>query len=85
MDAEKDQYELKKFGNGVARFLKPDAQSAEPSHPMCANCFEKRKKTYLQQAATNVARQTLGIGTGVALPGVPYENNPHCNKIVPLI
>ena len=72
-DAEKGQYELKKFGHGVARFLNPDAQSAEPSHPMCANCFEKRKKIYLQEVPTNSARQVLGKGAEWRCPECPTK------------
>lgn len=72
-DAEKDRYELKKFGHGVARLLKPEAQSGEPSHPICANCFEKRKKIFLQQVPTNVARQHLGMGSEWRCPECPTK------------
>jgi hypothetical protein len=72
-DAEKDRYELKKFGHGVARFLKQEAQSAELSHPMCANCFEKRKKIFLQEVPTNIARQHLGKGQEWHCPECPTK------------
>jgi len=72
-DAEKDRYELKKFGHGVARFLKPEAQGAEPSHPVCANCFEDRKIKFLQQVPTNAARQHLGMGPEWRCPGCPTK------------
>jgi hypothetical protein len=71
-DAEADRYEKKKFGHGIAWFLKPEAQGSEPSHPVCANCFEKRKAVPLQEVPTNLARrrntfrrdtlQRLGLG-----------------------
>ena len=61
-EADKDRYELKKFGHGVARFLKQEAQGAELSHPICANCFEKRKIKFLQEVPTNIVRQNLGKG-----------------------
>jgi hypothetical protein len=67
--AEADRYELKKFGHGVARFLKPEAPGAEPSHPVCANCFEERKIKFLHQVPTNVARQNLGMGPEWRCPG----------------
>jgi hypothetical protein len=72
-DADKDRYELKKFGHGVARFIKPDAQPAELSHPVCANCFENRKKRFLQQVPTNTARQTLGMGSEWRCPECPTK------------
>jgi hypothetical protein len=72
-DAEADRYELKKFGHGVARFLKPEAQGSEPSHPICANCFEKREIKFLQQVPTNVARQQLGMGSEWRCPACPTK------------
>jgi hypothetical protein len=72
-DTQANRYELKKFGHGVARFLKPEAKGSEPSHPVCANCFEKREIKFLQQTPTNTARQSLGMGQEWRCPACPTK------------
>lgn len=52
-DAKKDNYELKPFAPGaVAYMLKPNVRGSTPPHWLCAQCFENRKKSVLQLAAT---------------------------------
>ncbi len=47
---EKERYELhtvSRFGN-LAYVLKEEMSSGEPTHLICANCYQKRKKSLLQ-------------------------------------
>jgi hypothetical protein len=47
-DAEKQNYELKKVGEGsVAYMLKPDKRGTEPPHWLCPNCYSKGQKGFL--------------------------------------
>jgi hypothetical protein len=62
-ETEKQRYELTKFGRGFARVLKPEAQGTEQPHQICANCYERGKKSFLVQVPHNQARATLGMGT----------------------
>lgn len=49
-EAEKQRYELKAIAGGsYAYALKEEAQGAEPSHKICANCYQRDKKSILQQ------------------------------------
>jgi hypothetical protein len=50
-DTEKEKYELKPVGDhGIVYMLKPSARGTEPPHWLCPNCYEQRKKSYLQKA-----------------------------------
>lgn len=60
---EKERYKLEKFGSGFAYVLKPEMQGTEPPHQICANCYANEKKSFLAIVPTNVARQSLGMGT----------------------
>jgi len=62
-ETEKQRYELKQFGSAVAYVLKAEAQGTEPSHQLCANCFARGKKSFLTKVPSNIASQSLGMGT----------------------
>jgi hypothetical protein len=48
-DCEKAKYQLKAVDTGCLAYVaKGDADSAEPEHWLCANCFSDRKKSFLQ-------------------------------------
>ncbi|CAN5336608.1 hypothetical protein BH10PSE7_BH10PSE7_16550 [soil metagenome] len=48
--AEKQRYELKEVGKGCRAYtLKTDVENAQNEHCLCANCFEDRRKSVLQQ------------------------------------
>lgn len=48
-DAEKQRYKLTDFGGETfAYVLKPDMSSGEPSHRICAACYQKGHKSILQ-------------------------------------
>jgi len=61
-DAEKLRYELKTTGGGGFVYtLKPDAQPPEPPHQICANCYQSRRKSFLQKRGQGVARISGGL------------------------
>ena len=48
-DAEKQRYQLTDFGGGTFAYdLKPDMSSGEPSHRICAACYQEGRKSILQ-------------------------------------
>ncbi|MEZ0170772.1 hypothetical protein [Microvirga sp. TS319] len=48
-ESEKQRYELKPIDRGsFAYMLKPGMESGEPPHWLCANCFSRRQKSFLQ-------------------------------------
>lgn len=51
-DAEAEKYELKEVSFGAMAYVpKPDTDAAKTAHWLCANCFEQKKKSYLQISA----------------------------------
>lgn len=51
-EAESERYELKSIYTGaVAYVLKESAQGSEAPHWLCANCFSKKQKGFLQAQA----------------------------------
>lgn len=52
-EGEKQKYELKEVTpRSFAYVIKADARGTEPSHMICANCFEQGEKRILQQRDT---------------------------------
>ena len=50
-DAEKEKYELCKISTDTFAYArKEDTRGAEPSHYICARCYEDRKRSILQRA-----------------------------------
>ena len=48
-EAEKQRYELKDYGGGTFAYeLKPEEARGEPSHRVCAACYQKGQKSILQ-------------------------------------
>jgi len=49
-DAEKQRYELSQIAPGmVCYMLKRSMRGTEPTHRLCANCYAKGQKSFLQQ------------------------------------
>lgn len=48
-EAETTCYILRRVDGGVVRQLKVGHDSGNPSHWLCANCFEEQRKSYLQK------------------------------------
>ncbi len=56
-ETEKQKYQLYKFESGTfAYVLKEDAGAAEPSHYICASCYENQRKSILQSGRNGPAR-----------------------------
>ncbi|WP_224702002.1 hypothetical protein [Devosia aquimaris] len=48
-EAEKQRYELKAIDRGAFAYMpKAGVEDEEPPHWLCANCFNKRQKSFLQ-------------------------------------
>jgi hypothetical protein len=48
-EAEKERYQLTDFGGGTfAYLLKPEKANGEPSHRICASCYQDDHKSILQ-------------------------------------
>jgi hypothetical protein len=59
-DAEKQRYQLQAVDRGAfAYVLKPEVQGSEPPHWLCANCYSKGHKSFLQSGTDdpNVAQR----------------------------
>lgn len=55
--AEKQRYELKRYHPGsVARVLKLDMAGADPIHRLCAHCYDRGEKGYLNPTGESVRR-----------------------------
>jgi len=49
-DAEKQRYQLTEIATGMVCYtLKPEMRGTEPAHRLCANCYAKGQKAFLQQ------------------------------------
>lgn len=47
--AEAQRYQLRDVGRGATVYaLKPGMENGEPPHWLCANCFNQRRKSFLQ-------------------------------------
>jgi hypothetical protein len=56
-DAEKEDYELKKIGDGaVAYMLKKEKRGTEPPHWLCPTCFAKDQKSFLNPTGQSAGR-----------------------------
>jgi hypothetical protein len=56
-EAEKQRYELTDAGGGVVAYApKNMVEGSTPTHRLCANCFERREKAYLQPTHFAVGR-----------------------------
>jgi hypothetical protein len=50
-EAEKERYELKNVSRGATVYaLKKETQGSEPSHWLCPDCYQNRKKRFFQYA-----------------------------------
>jgi hypothetical protein len=67
-NAEKNRYELKPFGSGVAYVPKAEAKGSEPEHQLCPNCYARGQKSFLAQVPNNRARMALGKGATYRCP-----------------
>ena len=53
-EQESQRYQLHQLSPGILVYaLKPEHASAQPTHWLCAACFDERKKSVLQRAGKN--------------------------------
>src|SRR5262249_55676549 len=53
-EAEKKRYQLQKLPPGVFVYvLKPEMASGEPTHRLCAKCYQNDKKSILQESGSD--------------------------------
>ena len=79
-DADKQRYELKDIGQGcVAYALKEGVQPPEQAHYLCANCYAKMKKGFLQKERRSVGRAEVYVcnecGSELYVFGTPHEEH----------
>jgi hypothetical protein len=83
-EAEKQRYQLTDFGGGTfAYVLRPDAANGQPSHNLCATCFNQGRKTILQHSQDNwftchacKDKIRLGTGSGSQSPQPNTDSDP---------
>ena len=80
-DGEKQRYEMKDVGQGcIAYAVKPEAQGAEPPHALCAQCYQRGRKSILTPFVIPAGRaQGLGChacGSELIVVGVDHRPNP---------
>jgi hypothetical protein len=64
-EAEKNRYRLTDYGGGTFAYeLKPEEASGEPSHRICAACYQQRQKSILQHKYRTVNQQEKFVCPG---------------------
>lgn len=64
-EAEKQRYQLNAIDRGAfAYMLKPGMENGEPPHWLCANCFGKRHKSFLQFKGQDARSPVTGGSRG---------------------
>lgn len=59
-DGEKQRYEMKRYHPGVVAYaLKPGMEGEEKSHRLCAACYQKTEKGFLQATAALDGRDRI--------------------------
>jgi hypothetical protein len=83
-EREKQRYQLNSIGRGAFAYMpKPGMEDGEPPHWLCANCFNRRQKSFLQfkgqdriQSGSRSEHSTYGCDTCNALIKVAYTTAP---------
>ncbi len=61
-ETEKQKYELKEIvGGAFAYSLKKEAAGTEPPHEICASCYQKGTKSFLQQVQRDHGRAVVKV------------------------
>lgn len=59
-DGEKQRYEMKRYYPGVIAYaLKPGMEAEDKTHRLCAACYQKTKKGFLQATAELAVRDRI--------------------------
>jgi hypothetical protein len=73
-DTEKLRYEMKRLASGgIVYSLKVDASGSEPPHDICAACYQRGKKFFLQAKQRNAATAALGMPSMLMCPECKTE------------
>jgi len=80
-ETEKQRYELQELPPGVfVRVLKPSMAGSEPTHRLCAKCYEDSKKSILQSAGKVHGQETLNChGCGARMVVGVFQAPPPQN------
>ncbi len=79
-ETEKQRYELYDHGDGKLTYsLKEGVSPPEPPHEICANCYQKNKKSLLQKETWNPGRCRMLVchscGSAIYLTGHPSSHH----------
>ena len=83
-ESEKQRYQLTAIDSGAFAYMpKPSMENSEPPHWLCANCFNRRQKSFLQFKGQDIRasgsrgdESTYGCDTCKASVKVRYTKNP---------
>ncbi len=79
-EAEKERYELRAIdGDSFVYMPKVGTDNGEPAHWLCANCFVKKQKSFLQKAGKNSSQAPFVFWVCGACKGIlttDDTNNP---------
>jgi hypothetical protein len=83
-EGEKQRYHLQAIDSGVVAYMpKPGMENGEPPHWLCANCFSRGQKSYLQfkgqdrtPTGSRGDHSTYGCDTCKAAVKVVYTRKP---------
>jgi hypothetical protein len=84
-DAEKQKYELKQVPSyhGILAYApKPETEGTEPSHWLCATCFQNRKTSVLQPEGRAGAQVLVchECGSDFYTQGIRRAEHPHRHR-----
>jgi hypothetical protein len=87
-EADKQKYELKEIRPGVLVYaLKKDAGTGEPTHLICAHCYQQRQKSILHTQGLDVGRAELLVcprcGTEMYSKGHWYKEHGNRGRSAP--
>ncbi|MGY2052379.1 hypothetical protein [Methylobacterium sp. JK268] len=79
-EAEKQRYELKALASGVLAYVtKSGMENGEPPHSLCANCYNRGRKSLLQQELRATGRRIFMIchtcGAELVIRGERYDDD----------
>jgi len=75
--AQRKRYELINVRHGAIAYApKRGMEYGEPSHWLCANCFDQTKKSFLQNKGTVGPEATYGCDTCKGSFKAPFRYNP---------
>lgn len=81
-DAEKQRYDLAQIAPGIVCYmLKPAMRGSEPIHRLCANCYAKGHKSFLQQHLNGPRLDQFKCNACGESFDVHKDSSPSCHVI----